>query len=35
MSRDYAEALTAGVQKWFLEPLDPGKIPKISVIEAD
>lgn len=35
MSRDYVAALTAGVQKWFLEPLDPRRIPKISVIEAE
>jgi hypothetical protein len=35
ISRDYAATLAAPVQKWFLGPLGPGKIPQISVLEAE
>ena len=32
--RDYAAGLAIAAQKWFLGPLRPDKIPKVSVLEA-
>ena len=34
-NRNYAAGLTTAAQKWFWGPLRPGKIPKVSVLEAE
>jgi hypothetical protein len=35
ISRDNTAALAASVKKWFFGPLGPGKIPKVSTLEAE
>jgi hypothetical protein len=31
----FAATLATAVPKWFLGPIGPGKIPKVSVLEAE
>jgi len=34
-NRNYAAGLATAAPKWFWDPLHPGKIPKVSVLEAE